>query len=193
MQVTGDIMPGIRSSARLLIAAVVLIVMGSASGWSANALEKVKHQFNKDKGVARLVLLVSPTCPACVGGAQYIQQEILAKYPDLPLKVYAVWYEMLPTDSVKAFPSAKQQMPDHRVEHFWDKKKVAGRWFKDAVPSSYDKPVQWDAYYLFDADAEWSDKPAPMVSWGRTLLESRHELEKQIGLLDAKRKQVASR
>jgi hypothetical protein len=95
---------------------------------------------------------------------------------------------MLPSDSKKAFPAAQKLMTDSRVTHLWDRKKDAGKWFKKNVPSDYNKPVMWDAYYLYDADATWDQTPAPMVSWGRTLLESRHELLKQVSILAEKYK-----
>jgi hypothetical protein len=166
---------------------VAVLSVGYASQvQAANTLEELKAQFNKDAGVPRLVLLVSPTCPACVGGAQWIEDLILKQFPELNIHVYAIWYEMYPGDSPKAFPSAKKIMPDARVTHYWDKKKATGRWFKANVPSAYDKPIMWDAYYLYDGNAEWGATLAPLVSYGRTLLETRKELLKQVALLDEK-------
>src|SRR5262249_1077363 len=126
------------------------------------------------------------TCPACVGGAQWIEDEVLKKYPDVNLHVYAIWYEMYPGDSPKAFPSAQKTMPDPRVHHYWDKKKATGRWFQVNVPSSYKKPIMWDGYYLYGPDVEWSNTLAAPISWGRTILETRKELQKQVSLLDEK-------
>jgi len=158
----------------------------AAPAWAGNTLANLKLQFNKDKGVPRLIVLVSPTCPACVGGAQWIEDEVLRKFPALDIHVYAVWYEMYPGDSPKDFPSARQTMPDPRVRHYWDKKKMTGRWFQANVPSNYRQPIMWDAYYLYDADAEWGQTPGPLVSHGRTILETRKELLKQVSALAEK-------
>src|SRR4051812_18467449 len=160
----------------------------NAAAAGTSTLEQLKSRFNEDKGAPRLIVLVSPTCPACVGGAEWIQENILAEYPNLKIHVYAIWYEMYPGDSPKAFPSAKKTMPDPRVEHYWDKKKETGRWFKKNVPTDYKKSIMWDAYYLYDADAEWGALPEPLVSHGRTLLETRKELLKQVSLLNDKQK-----
>ena len=174
---------------RLLSLLVAALSLGYCSqAQAANALDELKAQFNKDKGAPRLIVLVSPTCPACVGGAQWIHDEILKEYPTLNIHVYAIWYEMYPGDSPKAFPSAKKTMPDARVTHYWDKKKATGRWFKTHVPSASDKPIMWDAYYLYDANAEWGTSLEPLVSHGRTILETRKELLRQISLLDGKQK-----
>jgi hypothetical protein len=158
----------------------VVLALGFAITARANTLDDLKAQFNKDKGVLRLVVLVSPTCPACVGGAQWIESEVLKTYPDLNVRVYAVWYEMYPGDSPKAFPTARKTMPDARVSHFWDKKKATGRWFQAHLPSEYKKPIMWDAYYLYDADAEWTDTLKPPIVWGRTILETRKDLLKEV-------------
>ena len=171
-------------TALLMVAGLSLNSLAAGPG----TLEQLKARFNQDKGVPRLVVLVSPTCPACVGGAQWIQDNILAEYPKLNIRVYAIWYEMYPGDSPKAFPSARKTMPDTRVEHYWDKKKETGRWFKVNVPSNYKKAIMWDAYYLYDADAEWGATPQPLVSYGRTLLGTRKELLKQISILAGKQK-----
>jgi hypothetical protein len=175
---------------RLIIFGAMLgsLVCGLSQGARAgDMVDRIKSRFNRDIGKPRLIVLVSPTCPACAGGAQYIEQEILEKFPKLDLQVYAVWYEMLPGDSKAAFPAAKKMMPDARVAHYWDKKKAAGRWFKTNVPSAFNKPIQWDVYYLYDSDARWEQTPGPLVSTGRTLLETRKELLRQVSLLDEKR------
>ncbi len=153
-------------------------------GAGRSTFDQLKESFNRDKGVPRLILLTSPTCPACVGGADWVQTEVLEQYPGLKIRVYAVWYEMYPGDSPKAFPSAKKTMPDRRVRHFWDQPKDAGKWFKINVPSDYQGPIQWDAYYLYGSDAVWDVTPGAPISWGRTILETRKELLKQVALLE---------
>ena len=165
--------------------------MLSAAANAENVFDELRARFNADKGELRLVVLVSPTCPACVGGAQWIQDEVLSEYPDLPIKVYAVWYEMLPSDSKKAYPGAQKFMKDKRVTHYWDKKKSLGKWYKTNVPSDYNKPVMWDAWYLYDKDALWEKTPTKMISWGRTILESRKNLADKMAEITG-RKTVAS-
>jgi len=175
----------------VLLSSMVLFMSHAAQ--AGGTLNQLKARFNHDRNVPRLILLVSPTCPECVGGAEWIQQEILDKYPALNIRVYAVWYEMLPGDSKAAYPSARKLMPDRRVAHYWDKEKATGKWFKTAVPNSYEKPVMWDAYYLYDADAQWDQAPGPLVSWGRTLLDTRQELLKQVSLIAEKYNGASSR
>jgi hypothetical protein len=143
----------------------------------ASVLDQVKAQFNQDKGSLRLVVLVSPTCPECVGGAGWIEDYVLKRYPKLPIKVYAVWFEMYPGDSPAAFPAAQQMLPDRRVRHWWDDSKNVGRWFYPVVPTNTKGDIQWDAFYLYGEQATWTDQqPAPLLTWGRTILTDRKKL-----------------
>jgi hypothetical protein len=164
------------------------MALGAALRLSAadvNVLDQVKAQFNKDQGVLRLVVLVSPTCPECVGGAGWIEDYVLKRYPKLPIKVYAVWFDMYPGDSPAAFPAAQKQLPDRRVTHWWDDSKNVGRWFYNVVPTKTKGDIQWDAFYLYGEQATWGDQatgqqPAPLLTWGRTILTDRKRLTDKI-------------
>jgi hypothetical protein len=149
----------------------------------AATLDELKARFNHDAGVLRLVVLVSPTCPACVSGAGWIQEYALKRNPTLDVKVYAIWYEMYPGDSPDDFPAARQLMPDKRVTHLWDPAKDVGRWFYGFVPSNVRGDIEWDAFYLFDRTSVWTDKPSALLTSGRTILEERRNLTSKIGEL----------
>jgi len=165
---------------------MALMVMATAGALRAqeSVLSELKAQFNKDKGALRLVVLVSPTCPECVGGAGWIQDYVLKRYPNLPIKVYAIWYEMYPGDSPDDFPAAQKLMPDRRVTHWWDQKKTVGRWFHNVVPTNVKGEIQWDAYYLYGENATWTEQqPASLLTWGRTILKDRKKLTDKVAEL----------
>jgi len=143
-------------------------------------LGQLKEQFNHDRGSFRLIVLVSPTCPACVNGAQWIQEYIMQRNPKLNIRVYSVWYEMYPGDSPKAFPKARTFLSDMRVTHYWDQQKDVGRWFQKALPNDYKGEIQWDAFYLYGIDSAWDDQPSSLLVWGRTILGSRKKLRDEI-------------
>jgi hypothetical protein len=90
---------------------------------------------------------------------------------------------MLASDTPAAFPAAKKVMPDRRVKHYWDSERAAGRWFKENVPNDYDKPILWDAFYLYGPDAVWKDVPAAFITSGRTILEDRRNLPEGLAKL----------
>jgi hypothetical protein len=112
-----------------------------------------------------------------------VQKEVLEKYPSLPIQIYSIWFSMLPWDSPLAFPSAQKTMSDPRVTHFWDKEKIAGRWFKENVTPDYQGKVIWDVYYLYGPEAEWGSTPQPLLIWGRTIMGNSQELSQEISRL----------
>jgi len=63
------------------------------------SVDDLKTFFNKDVGKFRLALLLSPTCLVCVAGSRWIQEKILARYPDAKLRVYAISFNMFPGDA----------------------------------------------------------------------------------------------
>ena len=91
---------------------------------------------------------------------------------------------MLPTDSPEAFPAAQAVMPDPRVKHYWDSRRRLGTRYKNWVPSTVRGPIEWDAYYLYPADAVWTgDAPPRQHASGRTILEDRRNLTSKIAEL----------
>jgi hypothetical protein len=102
---------------------------------------------------------------------------VLKPNADLKIQVYAVWFSMLPTDSPEKLPEAQAVMPDPRVRHYWDSRRALGTRYKTWVPSSVTGPIEWDAFYLYSADAVWSgDAPPAEIAAGRTILETRRTL-----------------
>ena len=72
-------------------------------------------------------------------------------------------------------------MGDPRVMHFWDEKRLVGRWYETEVTQlggHGEGRVEWDAYFLYGPDAVWDEKPPQHVSWGRTIVGSREELNR---------------
>lgn len=90
---------------------------------------------------------------------------------------------MLASDTPEAFPDARKVMPDARVAHFWDGERAVGKWFKEAVPSDYAGPIQWDVFYLYGGEAEWKDQTVPLISTGRTILKERLKLQQAVASL----------
>jgi len=105
-----------------------------------------------------------------------VHEDILAKYPNANLRVYAVWMPMLWSDSfMKWRPST---LPDPRVTHFRDAHLEAGRWFRREVTHGQreGKEIEWDASFVYPAGARWDSVPAPLIHWGSTVFDDREEL-----------------
>lgn len=82
-----------------------------------------------------------------------------------PIRVYAVWQPMLPTDWSAPSTSVLARLSDGRVQQYWDPKHVlASQMKKDATPP---QPVQdccvrsgilWDLAAVYPPGAVWSDR-----------------------------------
>lgn len=105
--------------------------------------------------------------------------------PDLDVAVYAVWFDMIDTDSRSRWPSGV--LVDPRVRHWWDEGKAVGRWY-GRHPDYGDDPelVVWDTYFLYGPDAEWQEQgPTELASWGYTIWEHREKLRRDLLALAA--------
>jgi hypothetical protein len=105
-----------------------------------------------------------------------VQSDILEKNPNAKLKVYAVWFNMIPTDS--RWLRQRRWLDDPRVVHFWDEEKLAGRFYAEHVTRAGD--VEWDAFFLYRPDASWAESPPEAMSWGRPI---RNEKKRLLGAL----------
>lgn len=72
-------------------------------------------------------------------------------------------------------------LTDERVVHHWDEKRVVGRFF--GGDSQFRGRgligwggVMWDTYLLFGRDAEWTQRPAPLVGAGYTIIQGSQHL-----------------
>ena len=108
-----------------------------------------------------------------------MQKEILEKNPNSKLRVYAVWFNMLPTDSRSRWKWTGDVISDPRVVHIWDENKALGRWFAKHLGEK-EGNIVWDAYFLYGDKAHWESDPAPLISSGSTINKSRDEMKKDI-------------
>ena len=118
-----------------------------------------------------------------------MQTDLLAKHPDADLRVYAIWFSMMPSDSRAAWPA--DLLTDPRVVHRWDEPKAAGLWFAHHASSlqphltpdskwDSDSEALWDSYLLYGPDARWEDEvPSGLLLWGRTIIASKESLRKE--------------
>jgi hypothetical protein len=126
---------------------------------------ELKDAFNADKTSPRVMLIVSPLCPACRAGASVVQKRALAKTDSENLKVYVVWISRFPGDSLKAAQAATQLVSDERARHFWDGTGAVGKLYGNAVKLPQGKTFAWDVYFVFEPQAEWKADPPTPAFW----------------------------
>lgn len=105
-----------------------------------------------------------------------MQQQILEKYPTANIRVYAVWFNMLPQDRRDGWDAGL--MPDSRVTHFWDEQRLVSRWVARQIEQT--EGFAWDTYLLYGPDASWTEVPSPLRGTGRPVIRLRRELAEEI-------------
>ena len=101
-----------------------------------------------------------------------MRSDILQKYPSSPVRVYAVWFDMLAGDSRQLVDT--RVLNDSRVTNFYDHNKTVGAWFSEHLDR--EKGIMWDAYFLYGPDASWATEPGPLLSSGRPVIGSSADL-----------------
>ena len=141
-----------------------------------HSVNQFQRLFDADASMPRLVLIYSPTCAACINSANWLQTEILGKYPKAKLRVYAIWTNKLVFDSRNQWDAAG--LTDRRVVHLWDPQDITGNWFFYQLPG-YDGPT-WDTYLLFGKDGGWTTLPSSLVGWGGPVLDEEDTITQSI-------------
>ena len=98
-----------------------------------------------------------------------MQSEILETNQSSNLRVYVVWFSMIPTDARSRWNWTGGILDDPRVLHYWDDKKKVGRFYAGKDPESDDPDVVWDTFYLYGSDAKWGEKPDRELATGMTV------------------------
>ncbi len=117
-----------------------------------------------------------------------MQKDILEKHPSSQLRVYVIWFSMLPMDARSRWGWTGGVLTDSRVVHLWDEKKTVGNWFaKQENPQQETPGIVWDAFYLYGPDAQWNLKPEPLITKGATVRAEADQLrDKLIPLLSGR-------
>jgi hypothetical protein len=126
---------------------------------------ELKDVFNADMNAPKVMLIVSPLCPACRAGASVVQKQALARTDDENLKVYVVWISRFPGDSLKAAEAATRLVSDKRARHFWDGTGAVGKLYGNAVELPQGKKFAWDIYFVFEPQVEWKADPPTPAFW----------------------------
>lgn len=110
-----------------------------------------------------------------------MQKDILEANPEAPIRVYAVYFEMISDDrGARSKVDPREHFSDPRVRVYWDDGKLLGRWYEENV-TTRGRPdedlVEWDAFFIYGQNATWTEHDRPPLSrWGRPLNQSREQL-----------------
>jgi hypothetical protein len=101
-----------------------------------------------------------------------VQENLLERYPDADLRVFAVWLPALATD--QRFEVA-DLMVDERVEHFWDGGRLVGDGVRELIGAPEGQLV-WDVFLAFGPDARWTGSPPAPLEVGAPVVGAAEDL-----------------
>ena len=161
----------------------------AASGLTslAEGVSPLVSEFNEAKARPRFLTILSPTCSACVHGAEAIKAAILAASADRD--VFVVWAPMLAGDDADEASRASAGLVGPRVRQYWDPERRVGTSFRKdlfadaasrmraSVPAGHpfaehlghreDTQPEWDIYMFYDAGTSWGDRAPAPANWVR--------------------------
>lgn len=152
----------------ITVAACSLVALGKSDLADST---QVKDAFNAAKGKVRIVLLVSPTCPACISGADVIRNEVVAKLKDKRLATFSVFIPMLLRDGKTPAVEAAKKMTDAGIPSFWDGNHSLGKSYAETVKLPNGKKIAWDVYFVYGPNSVWGDAPPKPDFWMHQLAE----------------------
>lgn len=152
-------------------------LMSLAAGSSTLVLD-----FNAAKARPRFLAILSPTCSACVHGAEAIKAAVLAV--GNTVEVFVVWAPMLKGDGSGPASASSAIVAAPHVRQYWDPARRVGTSLrKDVFPDAVERmkrsipkehflepylvnrdstQPEWDIYLFFEPGIEWTDRaPAP--------------------------------
>ena len=112
----------------------------------------------------------------CLRGASAVD-ELLAEFPDAPMRVFVVWEPVLKTDIAPPLASALGLIKDRRAAQYWDSGLALSEDLVRSVNASLDsydleEPlpegfIAWDVVAVFEPDDRWEgDVPVPKYYGG---------------------------
>ncbi|MGH0002038.1 hypothetical protein ACQU0X_26175 [Pseudovibrio ascidiaceicola] len=129
-----------------------------------NNLTQLKEQFNKDKGKVRVVAILGPTCGGCLLGMRDVNNALLEKEKDNPdLVTYLVYVPTLGAQE-QDISNTKGLITSDRVYEYWDETGEIGKEFQSKL--GLDDYI-WDAWFVFDSDAQWNQTIPDDYYWMR--------------------------
>lgn len=129
-----------------------------------NSAAAVRAAFNADAGKVRVLMVVSPTCGACLNGASEVSQQVAAaidqeKAQGKTVPLYVLWVPRR-GGREKDVPAASRVIADASAHEFWDGNDLLGEQYKQVLGW---RGNAWDVYMVYGPKAQWNGDlpPAP--------------------------------
>ncbi len=126
----------------------------------STSFEELRNEFNARKAEARFLTLLSPTCGACIAGAEAVQRSVLADARTAGLRSWIVWIPMMDADEVEAAKRTASRIFPAVTRQYWDGQRKLGL----EISKTLGTPNQpaWDIYLFYPPGVEWTDTEMPL-------------------------------
>jgi hypothetical protein len=123
-----------------------------------NTPDVIRAAFNADAGKARVLMLVSPTCGACLEGAAEVTEQIAKINHGRDVPVYVFWVPRR-GGLERDVPTATRVVATSWARQYWDGNNLFGVAYKQLLGW---RGNAWDVYLLYGPKAQWSGDLPPV-------------------------------
>jgi len=157
----------------LVVAVVALTGCTPADGDSARARtptytqlddqsSPLREDFNRSKGLVRLLFVVDPSCGACLRGMDDMNKDLLAETHDPRLQTFVVHVPVIGATRTDVTPSMKL-LQNPNIRHYWNESGAFGRELAKAVGLKRGDELvyAWDVWLIYGPEAVWEGTNPP--------------------------------
>ena len=148
-------------AAMLLLSVTACNRVGTERSYAVvgDSVGAVRAAFNRDVGKVRVLMVLSPTCGACLDGAYQVSQQVAGINQGKTVPLYVLWVPRR-GGREKDVPGATRVVADSSAHEFWDGNDLLGIDYKQVLGWQGNA---WDVYLLYGPKAQWNGDlpPAP--------------------------------
>ena len=123
-----------------------------------NTSAAVRSAFNADTGKVRVVMVVSPTCGACLEGASEVSEQVAKINQGKTVPLYVLWVPRRGGQE-KDVPNATRVIVDASAHEFWDGNNLLGVQYRQVLGW---RGNAWDVYMVYGPKAQWNGDLPPV-------------------------------
>lgn len=118
----------------------------------------LRTAFNADAGKVRVVMVVSPTCGACLEGASEVSEQVAGINQGKTVPLYVLWVPRRGGQE-KDVPNATRVVADASAHEFWDGNDLLGMQYRQVLGW---RGNAWDVYMVYGPKAQWNSDLPPV-------------------------------
>jgi hypothetical protein len=143
----------------LLFGATACNLLGTERSYAVagDSVAAVRAAFNADACKVRVLMVVSPTCGACLHGASEVSAQMAGIDEGQTVPLYVLWVPRRGRRE-KDVPAASRVIADRSAHEFWDGNDLLGIQYKQVLGW---RGNAWDVYMLYGPKAKWNGNLPP--------------------------------